>query len=76
MVYSLSGYDFILSNNSFNVNDIIPGFSSVPVIVYVFPAPVAPYAKTVALKPFVTPSIKNLVVQLNISFWPSNWSKA
>ena len=72
IVYSLSGYDFIFSNNSFNVRDIIPGFSSVPNIVYVLPAPVAPYANTVALKPFVTPSIKNFVVQLNISFWPSN----
>ena len=46
---------------------MIPGDSSVPSIVYVFPAPVAPYAKTVALNPFTTPFRRNLVVLSNTS---------
>lgn len=46
---------------------MIPGSSGVPNIVCVFPAPVAPYAKTVALYPPMTPSIRNLV-----DFWKTS----
>ena len=41
---------------------IIPGVSFVPVIVYVFPDPVVPYANTQALKPLTTDSISCIPV--------------
>ena len=39
---------------------MIPGSDLVPNIVYVLPAPVAPYANIVELKPYIVPSIINL----------------
>ena len=39
-------------------SNIMPGSRSSPTIVCVLPDPVAPYAKTVPLRPFNTPSIK------------------
>ena len=74
--YSLFLYSLIFLYNSFKVHTIIPGFSSLPNIVYVLPAPVTPYANTVALKPFITLSIKNFVVLLNICSCPTEGEKA
>ena len=71
IVYSrsyLSGA--ILVKSSLRVKNMLPGFYSVPNIVYVFPAPVAPYAKTVALQPLITPSHRNFVVLEKISACP------
>ena len=55
---------------------MFPGLSEVPIIVYVLPAPVAPYANTVALYPSMMPSIKCFVVLLNISICPASLSNA
>ena len=41
----------MVSYNSLSARTMQPGCSGVPTIVKVFPAPVAPYAKTVAWKP-------------------------
>ena len=48
---------------------MIPGCWAVPVIVWVFPQPVAPYAKTVALYPSSTLSSRPLVVASYTSPW-------
>lgn len=45
------------------VKNIIPGFSALPNIVCVLPAPVAPYAKTVELKPSQTAAQRFFVVR-------------
>ena len=57
-------HSVIFRNKSVRVNTMRPGWSMLPSMVNVLPAPVAPYANTVALNPFSTPSTTNLVVWL------------
>lgn len=43
---------------SLMLSTMIPGSVGLPTIVYVLPEPVAPYAKTVVLRPNSTPAIR------------------
>ncbi len=43
---------------SLMLSTMIPGSVGVPTMVYVFPDPVAPYAKTVVFSPSNTPAIR------------------
>ena len=58
---------------------IMPGKSCEPVIVKVFPLPVAPYAKQQALRPFSTSGTSAPVVSWNasscVTSGPRAWSK-
>ncbi len=60
----------ISSNSRSTARTITPGPAVVlPIIVCVLPAPVAPYAKTVAGQPRRTPSISGRVVASKTVFW-------
>ena len=61
---------------SANESSIMPGSRSSPTIVCVLPDPVAPYAKTVPLRPFNTPSIKTLPVFSYTSLFVARLPKA
>ena len=62
--------------SSRTVSNITPGFRTPPNIVCVFPAPVAPYANTVALKPLTTPSSNGFAVVLKTSLYLVSPEKA
>mmetsp|Transcript_38272 Transcript_38272/g.89363 ORF Transcript_38272/g.89363 Transcript_38272/m.89363 type:complete len:279 (-) Transcript_38272:397-1233(-) len=68
----------IRSKSSPTVCTMHPGLSTLPSIVYVLPAPVAPYAKHEALKPSITPPRSFCVVAsytcLCVESCPKAWS--